>query len=55
MDRMTVFSHDVTARLEVRPTIDHVRKILTAQDMKIDAVELSLKEHMSRLDSEQEA
>ena len=55
LNRLTIFSHDVTSRLEVRPTIDYLRKVLEDYDKKIDLIEAHLQEQMTRLDNEQEA
>ena len=55
LERFSVFSTDLHGRLETRPTIDYLKKVLSAYDKKIDSIEASIREQMTRLDSEQEA
>ena len=55
MTRLAVFSTDVGAKLEARPTIEYVRKVLSAYDQKMDGIEQALQAQMSRLDDEHEA
>lgn len=54
MERFAAFSYDVTNRLEVRPTIDYLRKLLTEYDRKMDTIEEKMQTQMTRLDNEQE-
>ena len=42
MTRLAVFSTDVGAKLEARPTIEYVRKVLSAYDLKMDGIDQAL-------------
>lgn len=38
VERFATFSHDLTNRLEVRPTIEYLRKVLLEYDKKIELI-----------------
>ena len=53
MTRLNVFNSDINTKLQDRPTISYLKKVLSAYDVKIEQFNAQLNDQMEKLDTTQ--